>query len=79
MGDDEDGPNGWVIRWYPEGEVGGVAFNCPGCGSDCYIPIKSDTGWTWDGNVESPTLRPSLGQRCCGWHGYLTAGRFVAC
>lgn len=38
--------------------------------------------WQWDGNVEKPTLSPSIG---CGvrpnfdWHGYLRAGRFEAC
>lgn len=33
--------------------------------------------WAWDGNLESPTLRPSLHMlRLCKWHGYLTAGIF---
>ena len=42
--------------------------------------------WKWDGNVESPTLTPSV--NCiatkdgkptggCGWHGHITAGEFV--
>ena len=38
--------------------------------------------WRWDGNVERPTLTPSI---ACGpddartWHGHLTSGRFAAC
>lgn len=38
--------------------------------------------WTWDGNVERPTLTPSIacGQpRGSAWHGYLTAGMIRAC
>lgn len=33
--------------------------------------------WSWDGNVEQPTLNPSI--NCnggCGWHGYMRAGAF---
>ena len=39
-------------------------------------------GWLWDGNMDHPTLSPSI---ACGdpaardWHGYLTAGRLEAC
>lgn len=76
----EPRPNGWAIRFYPDGTPGGVAFDCPGCGSDSYVPIRNDdTGWVWNGNKEYPSLTPSLGQRCCGWHGYLTDGKLVAC
>jgi len=78
----EPRPNGWAIRRYPWGELGGVAFDCPGCGSDSYVPINRpgfDGGWDFSGTEQEPTLRPSLGQRCCGWHGYLTAGKLEAC
>lgn len=31
--------------------------------------------WHWDGNIEAPTLTPSIGcDHRCGWHGNLTAG-----
>jgi hypothetical protein len=34
--------------------------------------------WEWDGNIEKPTLTPSI--HALGlWHGYLKAGRFVSC
>lgn len=72
--------NGWEIRRYPDGRLGGVAFDCPGCGSDSYVPINDGeygNGWDFTGTDDSPTLRPSLGQRCCGWHGYLTDGKLV--
>ena len=79
MSGKEERPNGWAIRRYPEGDVGGVAFDCPGCGGDCWVPVNVVHGWSWDGNEVEPTLTPSLGPRCCGWHGYLKAGRFVPC
>jgi len=76
----EERPNGWALRRYPDGHVGGVAFDCPGCGGDSYVPVDAGgDGWMWDGNEQAPTLTPSLGQRCCPWHGYLTAGKFVPC
>lgn len=31
--------------------------------------------WHWDGNMESPTITPSIGcDSRCGWHGHITAG-----
>jgi hypothetical protein len=42
--------------------------------------------WGWDGNLEQPTITPSINcvaQRDgkptggCGWHGFITQGRFV--
>lgn len=56
-------------------------YECPRepgryCGS---LPIatgpKSEREWKWDGNMEKPTLSPSI--NCvdgCGWHGHLKAG-----
>lgn len=60
----------------------GLAFMCPcGCGAESYLPLQpsSEDGWTWDGNMEKPTLTPSVLQRGCGWHGYLTAGVWKTC
>lgn len=34
--------------------------------------------WTWDGNIEKPTLKPSI-HRVGHWHGWLRSGRFVSC
>lgn len=34
--------------------------------------------WTWDGNLEKPTLTPSI-HRVGHWHGYLRDGFFQSC
>ena len=40
--------------------------------------------WAWDGNRERPTIMPSINcisekdgkpTGCCGWHGFITAGK----
>jgi len=72
----------YELRRDRAGNVAGVAFKCPGCGSDSWVSVDEatwDDAWHWDGNEAAPTLTPSLGQRCCPWHGYLTAGQFVPC
>jgi hypothetical protein len=75
---------GWTT-WtaFQSGETAGIIFFCPGCGqlTGCSV-VKHDDHpvWTWDGNREKPTLNPSIlhdaGKGGCGWHGFLTAGRF---
>lgn len=73
-----------------DGQLAYFAFVCP-CGTDNHsqrngkkigydsIPVrqgdKVDDHWKWDGNLETPTLWPSI-QRMegCRWHGYLTRG-----
>jgi hypothetical protein len=57
-------------------------FTCPcGCGVVHAVSVcrgtKTERSWLWDGDIENPTLTPSI--QClspCGWHGYLTAGEF---
>jgi len=66
------------------GVVRGFAFRCPcGCGLESWLPVnrEGDTvHWKWDGNIEAPTLTPSiLNFYSCQWHGYLTAGEFQPC
>jgi hypothetical protein len=34
--------------------------------------------WGWDGNLDAPTLTPSLLLEG-GWHGYMKAGRLESC
>lgn len=68
-------------------ERAGLYFICPQChhlGGVHFDPPRAG-GWKWDGNVEAPTVTPSIlhddpahGGRC-GWHGYLTAGELVPC
>jgi len=62
------------------GYCGSVAI---GCG---HKPAGNKT-WAWDGNVDAPTLSPSInclshgpnGEKYagCGWHGWLRAGEWT--
>lgn len=58
-------------------------FACPRtgkyCGAiRCALQKPAETpSWGWDGNMQAPTLRPSV--NCisgCGWHGWVTNGEF---
>lgn len=59
-------------------------FLCP-CGSGELTSIMvTEPGepsipgfWGWDGNLDHPTLTPSILRRtACGWHGFMTAGEW---
>jgi hypothetical protein len=58
-----------------------LIFICPcGCRKVRSVPVAGDRAWQWDGNLESPTLTPSIkiiGE--CGWHGFLTNGEWRTC
>lgn len=58
-------------------------FTCPcGCGTVHSVPVNPafEKRWTWDGNVDKPTLSPSiLATNTCRWHGHLIDGVFVPC
>lgn len=51
-----------------EVEYDALAFWCPGCEEMCgsglhLLPVNTDKhspAWTWDGNLEAPTLSPSI-------------------
>lgn len=81
------------IEGYPAA-TGHILFVCPN-GKRCSVLLgpaavarEASPGgrlciWAWDGNVERPTLTPSI--NCiaekdgkptggCGWHGYITNG-----
>ena len=81
--DDVKIPGDWFIRHITTNgeELFGLSFSCCGCGAEGYIPIKTTTEdcryWEWDGNLEAPTLKQSLLNRCCGWHGHMQVGRWV--
>ena len=40
--------------------------------------ILSHPGWHWDGNLDKPTLTPSI-HHVGVWHGYMRAGRLESC
>lgn len=64
-------------------QLRGMTFVCPcGCGVTGALPfhpLSGDDikyqrdGWKWDGNVDAPTLEPSVHNRG-HWHGWLRAG-----
>lgn len=68
--------------WKAPDGAEGINFQCPcGCGSLLGVSF-GNRGWTWNGNREKPTVRPSILHSSpggCGWHGYLTDGQFVEC
>ena len=74
------------------GAIVRLSFGCPcGCGGAYGASFdKDDRGWTFDGNVDKPTVTPSLGCYPAGastvgpdgvyhWHGYLKNGVFEEC
>jgi hypothetical protein len=38
----------------------GVRFYCPGCEESHLVPIDGPTKWSFNGNLELPTITPSL-------------------
>ena len=59
---------------------------CPcGCGAYRALPIytgkkPSYVSWSWNGNVEKPTLSPSIRDVSgCKYHGHLTDGVWTFC
>lgn len=64
-----------------------LAFVCPGCNNDLHLlPVNTtehSPSWEWDGNLEAPTLFPSIktewGNETTGihvCHSFLRAGVF---
>lgn len=42
------------------GEEQWIAFHCPGCEHGHSIPVSGPRAWNWNGNVDEPTLTPSI-------------------
>jgi hypothetical protein len=77
------GPGAFIWATHGSEDPAQIIFNCPGCGNVGGCPVvpgahDGKPAWTFDGHRESPTLTPSIRMGCCGWHGFLTAGEFVA-
>jgi hypothetical protein len=81
--DDEavmDGPVGsYYIKSTPTGRI--MFIKLPD-GSASIINLRptqsAGPSWEYDGNLESPTLSPSL-HHIGGWHGFARAGRLESC
>lgn len=70
-------------EWHTRDEIAGLGFRCPcGCGREGYLPFAREgdhPSWEWDGNLEKPTLTPSVLQvGGCRWHGWLRNGEWKA-
>ena len=37
-----------------------IIFWCPGCDEPHQVPVAGDKAWQFNGNLESPTISPSL-------------------
>lgn len=85
-----DQPGEWQIIG-ANGAADRILYGCPlRPGQSCNVPISPNTTagghtWTWDGNMEKPTLQPSInclaernGEQLagCGWHAHITGGEF---
>ncbi len=60
-------------------------YICPRTGNPCGGVLIGRTkpgtvapSWAWNGNLDAPSLTPSINcqKPGCGWHGYLTDGVF---
>lgn len=72
-----------AFEYYKSGDryPAGMIYTCPcGCGhmgALAFRPHKSPS-WDWDGNMEAPTLLPSV-HHVGHWHGWLKNGIWVSC
>lgn len=78
----------YMLSKYLMHHAGGPAIWCPGC--KCLHPYRLEAPkgsswptWTWDGNVEKPSFKPSMlinkhhpQMRC---HFHVTAGQIIYC
>lgn len=69
------------FRWSGD-PVKRLTFGCPcGCGDIAGIEVKPEnpSGWDWNGDLDKPTVTPSILINRDHWHGYLTDGVFKSC
>lgn len=64
-----------------DGRIVSMIMICPcGCGHTGALNIRPapSPSWDWDGNLEAPTLTPSV-HHVGHWHGFLRAGIWESC
>ncbi len=79
---DLEKPGDFYWTGMSDGKIGRMMFTCPcGCGDICGVTLKPavEAGWEWNGDLDKPTLTPSIAINRGHWHGYLTAGVFKSC
>lgn len=72
-----------AFEYYQDGErfPAGMIYCCPcGCGVTGALRFRpaASPSWEWDGNLEKPTLSPSV-HHVGHWHGYLRNGVWESC
>lgn len=85
--DDTEGAQPGAFEFYKSGdrEYAGMIYCCPcGCGKTGALAFRPhpSPSWEWDGNMEAPTLSPSVHDISGGkthWHGYLRNGIWESC
>lgn len=68
----------------PPEDVHRFAYRCRVGHDRCSLNLRGrghdiqNKSWTWDGNVDAPTLSPSINCQTdgCGWHGFIEGGVF---
>lgn len=77
-------PDGAFEYFQEQGKTAGMVYICPcGCkaqGALDFKPARSPS-WKWDGNIDEPTLYPSVHHIIAGvthWHGWLKKGMWVS-
>lgn len=78
---DDESASAGTFEYYRDGEryPGGMIYQCPcGCGAQGALRFRpaESPSWEWDGNVEIPTLSPSV-HHVGHWHGFLRGGQWV--
>jgi len=66
--------------WWMDGN-GIVAVCCPWCGEIGQITTRGPNAWTWNGDMERPTVSPSIlvtgGPGGCGMHVWVRDGQII--
>jgi hypothetical protein len=59
------------------------AFRCRLRGGHCSVNLRGrghdipQRSWSWNGDIEKPTLSPSINCGDCGWHGFIENGVYL--
>ena len=83
--DDDAAPGAFEFFSSGDRPIAGMIYVCPcGCGRSAALHFRphASPSWEWDGNEESPTLKPSVHDMPEGkthWHGWLRNGEWISC
>lgn len=71
-------PGMFDIEVREDGRGAHMFYVCPG-NRVCALrlqegPPPGNQVWGWDGDMEKPTISPSINCHSCGWHGWIKEG-----